>query len=97
MDGKWDLPQTRCAEVVNIWQEIRAIDLPPCVIEDRAVWTLTPEGNFHFIFAWDFARNKSLKPVYADIMWHAENIPRHGVLAWMALNNALLTIYTFVH
>lgn len=67
MDGKWDLPQTRCAEVVNIWQEIRAIDLPPCVIEDRAVWTLTPEGNFHFIFAWDFARNKSLKPVFAVV------------------------------
>lgn len=36
MDGKLDLPQTRCAEVDNIWLEIRAIDLLPCVIEDRA-------------------------------------------------------------
>lgn len=37
VDGKWDLPQTRCAGVVNIRQEIRTIDLPP---EDRAVWRM---------------------------------------------------------
>lgn len=81
VDGKWDLPQTRCAGVVNIRQEIRTIDLPPCVIEDRAVWTLTPDGNFYLRSAGDFVRNKDFQPVYADIMWHAENIPRHSVSA----------------
>lgn len=73
VDGKWDLPQTRCAGVVNIRQEIRTIDLPP---EDRAVWRMG-------IWISDLlvVRNKDFQPVYADIMWHAENIPRHSVSA----------------
>lgn len=89
---RWVLPTARNSFLEDIWQEIRALDLSPVPLPDRVVWTLSTEGDFSFKSAWQLVRKKYPKVEYKNILWHTDLIPRHSVIAWMAVNNGLYTL-----
>lgn len=72
-------------------QEIALYELSQLPVEDRIVWSLSPDGNLNSKTAWNLIRQTYPKVDYAGIVRNKLNIPKHSIIAWMALNSGLLT------
>ena len=88
-NGYWNLPPNRRMAGQCLMQEIALYELPQLPVEDRIVWSLSPDGNWNSKTAWNLIRQTHLKVDYAGIVWNKLNIP--SIIAWMALNSGLLT------
>ncbi|XP_077219769.1 uncharacterized protein LOC143853959 [Tasmannia lanceolata] len=56
-----------------------------------AIWKPNADSNFTLRSAWDIIRHQSSVFSWTKSIWFKENIPRHSIVAWKAIQGRLLT------
>lgn len=92
IDGmRWRPPDIPILHLSLFWQDLPSIPRLRSSQDDKIVWTPAPSGNFSLASTWNSIR--SCKPVvsWSSLIWFKGAVPRYSFIAWLAINNGLMT------
>ncbi|KAF5179881.1 hypothetical protein FRX31_030532, partial [Thalictrum thalictroides] len=90
-NGEWAIPQNVPEEMAEMWEHVKSIRPLQNHEPDKLIWMPHPRGKFTVKTAYVVLRIHHPKTPWTKLFWNGSCIPRQATIAWMAIQDALMT------
>ena len=90
-NGSWHCYTVLITNLVALWSEISAVQLPYSDIDDKLVWLDSLEGTLSLSIAYEFKRSKQVIVPWDRWVWRQCFRPRNSIILWKFLHGKILT------
>ncbi|KAF5200738.1 hypothetical protein FRX31_009674 [Thalictrum thalictroides] len=91
INGEWILPHNRLEEMSELWRAVQTIRPSQNHEPDKLVWMPHPRGKYTIKTAYTVLRTQHPKTPWTRLFWTGACIPRQATIAWMAVQDTLMT------
>lgn len=81
VNGGWHPGHDGSTQLMDIWNMVPSIEKLPMECKDCAVWTTNLKGSFSTKSTWNLIRQRAAIATWARVVWCADYIPKHILVA----------------